>query len=75
MYVRTLCIEITANCNYSFYNSFTFSYVYCNNLQHPISDIYYKKDINPVIPDVLKTNEILGGAPGAPPMKTKKDCI
>ena len=33
-------------------------------------------DINPVIPDVLKTNEIPGGgAPGAPPMKNNEGVL
>ena len=30
---------------------------------------------NPVIPGVLKTNEIPGGAPGAPSMKMVKECF
>ena len=39
--------------------------------------IYFHNLFNPVIPGVLKTNEIPGGggAPGAPPMKTMKECF
>ena len=32
-------------------------------------------DINPIIPSVLKTNEIPGGAPGAPPMKNNEGVL